>query len=50
MIQVCYALFQQLPTFIILQHLHLLDGNLIEFDKSLSLWHTVVDKYGVDIG
>ena len=45
-----WFLFQQFPAFIILQHLHLLDGNLIEFDESFALWHTIVDRHSIDIG
>ena len=41
------SLLQQLPTFIALQHLHLLDGNLVEFDEPFALRYTVVDKYGI---
>ena len=33
------VLFQQFPIFIPFQHLHLLNGYLIEFDKTFSLWH-----------
>ena len=29
--------------------IHLLDGNLIQLDKPFALWHTIVDKNGVDI-
>ena len=43
------VLFQQFPIFIPFQHLHLLNGYLIEFDKTFSLWHSVIDQYGIDI-
>jgi len=38
-------LLQQFPSFIIFQHLHLLDGNLVEFYETFALWHTGVDEY-----
>ena len=43
------GLFQQFPALIVFQHLHLLDGNPIEFDEPLALWHTVVDEHGIDV-
>jgi len=49
MINLCYTLFQQLPALVIFQYLHLVNGNLIEFDKAFTLWHTIVDKHGIDI-
>ena len=40
---------QQLPVFTALQHLHLLNSNLVEFYKSLALGDAVIDKNGIDI-
>ena len=31
------------------QHLHLLDGNLVESNKSFFLRHSLIDKYGLNI-
>ena len=42
-------LFQQLSTFTVLQHLHLLDSDLVEFYKSLALGDTVVNENSIDI-
>jgi hypothetical protein len=41
---------QQLPALVIFQYLHLVNGNLIEFDKAFTLWHTVVDEHSIDVG
>ena len=43
------GLLKKIPITIPLQDLHLLDGNLIEFDKPFTLWNTLVDKHGIDI-
>ena len=32
-----------------LQYLHLLDSNLIEFYKPFALRNTLIDKHGIDI-
>jgi len=40
---------QQLPTFVIFQYLHLVNGNLIEFDKALTLWYTIVDEDRIEV-
>ncbi len=40
---------QQLPVIIPFQYLHLLNGNLIEFNESFTLWHAVVDENSVYI-
>ena len=40
---------EKIPTAIPFQHLHLLDSYLIEFDKSLALLNTLIDKYSIDI-
>jgi len=42
-------LLQQSPVIIAFQYLHLLNGNMVEFNESLSLWHSVIDEYSIDI-
>ena len=42
-------LLQQSPPLIVLQHSHLLDGNLVELDQSFALWQLLVDEEGVEI-
>ena len=42
-------LFQQFPTFSIFQHLHLLNCNLIEFDKPFALRHSIINQYSIDV-
>lgn len=44
-------LFQQLPVTVIgtFQYAHLLDGYSVEFDKTLSLWYTLLNEYGVKV-
>ena len=43
------VLFQQFPTTIVFQNLHLLDGNLIEPNESFTLWHTIINQYCIDV-
>ena len=43
------GLLKKIPIAIPLQHLHLLDGNLIEFNEPFTLGHPIIDKHSVDI-
>jgi hypothetical protein len=43
----CRILFQQLPIYIVLHHLHLLDGNLVELYESFALGDAVIDKNSI---
>ena len=45
----CRILFQQLPIYIVLQHLHLLDSDLVEFYESLALGYAIVNENSIDI-
>ena len=42
-------LLQQLSVAISFQYLHLLNGNLVELDEALALWHAVIDENGIDV-
>ena len=42
-------LLQQSPVIIVFQYLHLLNGNTVEFNEPLPLWHSVIDEYSIDI-
>ena len=42
-------LFQKFPVSCIFKDSHLLDSNLIEFDESFRLCHTIVDKHCIEI-
>ena len=40
---------QKFPAIGIFKNPHLLNGNLIEFDKAIRLRHTIIDEYGIEI-
>ena len=42
-------LLQQSPVIIVFQYLHLLNGNTVEFNEPLPLWHSIIDEYSIDI-
>ena len=43
------GLLKKIPITIPFQHLHLLNGNLIEFNEPFTLGHPIIDKHGIDI-
>ena len=42
-------LLQQQPPLAVLQHSHLLDGNLVKLDQSLALWQPLVNEDGIEV-
>ena len=42
------GLLKKIPITIPLQNLHLLNGNLIEFNKPFALWYSIVDGAAVE--
>ena len=41
------VLLYEFSVIITFQHLHLLNGNLIQLYQSLALWQTLVDEHGI---
>ena len=43
------VLLQQPPPLIVLQHSHLLDGNLVKLNQSLALWQPLVNEDSIEV-
>ena len=44
-----YILLQQIPVVVLLQHLHLVDGDAVETYEAFALGNALIYKHGIDI-